>query len=142
MPLFTGKTASQAVTAADIKQYTGIKADDFSFTGEGAETQLETLLNQWTERIASHILARLKRSIADTADEYEAIRDILIRTVAKLVATAQQQRTSPIVRLGEFAVGIIDTSAVTKDLDAELKQFRSSSTIKIISSADEWVEPS
>lgn len=125
MPLFEGKLAHEVVTPDDIQDLTGIRTEDFRFEQEtDAEQALNDLLTTWIDRIASHIHTRLKKELIPTDDEYEAIQDIVVRTVAKIVAVAQQQRTSPIVQINDFAVTILNTSEVIKDLDKELKPFK------------------
>lgn len=124
MPLFKEKKTTEIVTAKDIKNLTGIKAEDFSFVDvDDPEKALDELLETWIERIASHIYVRLNRKISIEDGEFLAIQDVLIRTVANLVSIAQQQRTSPVVQIGDFAINILNTSEVTKNLDAELEPF-------------------
>lgn len=71
-------------------------------------------------------------------------RDVLIRTVANLVAIAQQQRSSPVIQIDSFAVNILNTSEVTKNLDKELtpfiryKQGGTSGWVSVFSSLDDY----
>lgn len=124
MSLFEGKKVTEVVTAQDIKDLTGITASDFDFVNEeDQEEALNKLLEKWIERIASHIYVRIDRTVSVEDGEFLAIQDVLIRTVANLVAIAQQQRSSPVIQIDNFAVNILNTAEVVKDLDRELKPF-------------------
>jgi hypothetical protein len=113
------------VTPKDIKRLTGIQVADFMFENESDPTvALDELLSTWIEQISSHVEARLHHSISVEDTEYQAIQDVVVRTVAKVVAVAQQQRSSPVIQINDFAVSILNTSEVTKDLDKELKPFQ------------------
>ncbi|WP_227456677.1 hypothetical protein [Geobacillus sp. C56-T3] len=119
---------------------TGVSAEYFRFpNATDPEAALDDLLSTWIERIASHIHARLKRTVLETDDDYLAIQDVLLRTVAKVVAVAQQQRSSPIIQIDDFAVSILNTSDVTKDLGTELRPFMKQS-IDVFLSSDDFVE--
>ncbi|WP_373896379.1 hypothetical protein [Virgibacillus sp. CBA3643] len=140
MPLFEGQIVTDVVTAKDIKQLTGTSTNDFHFSDEDNPQQaLDDLLKNWIEKVASHMHTRLGRSISESDKEYLAIQDVLIRTVAKTVAVAQQQRTSPVVQINDFAVSILNTSEVTKDLDKELRPFLKK-RVSFFSSLDEYKE--
>jgi len=139
MPLFE-KTVTEVVTPQDVRNLTGVSAEYFRFpNATDPEAALDDLLSTWIERIASHIHARLKRTVLETDDDYLAIQDVLVRTVAKVVAVAQQQRSSPIIQIDDFAVSILNTSEVTKDLGTELRPFMRRS-IDVFLSSDDYVE--
>lgn len=140
MPLFAGQIETDVVTPTDIRQLTGVTASDFDFPSESdPEKALDTLLSIWIERIASHVHTRLEREIQAEDDEYKAIQDVVIRTVAKVVSVALQQRTSPVVQISDFAISILNTSEVVKDLPKELRPFKKSS-INVFSSLEEYTE--
>lgn len=145
MPLFEEKKVTEVVTAQDVKDLTGIKASDFNFVNEeDQEEALTKLLEKWIERIASHIYVRIDRTVSIEDGEFLAIQDVLIRTVANLVAIAQQQRSSPVIQIDSFAVNILNTSEVTKNLENELKPFirykqgGTSGWVSVFSSLDEY----
>lgn len=124
MILFEEKKVTDVVTAKDIQNLTGINANDFHFTNEeDQEKALETLLEEWIKRIASHIYVRIERKVSIEDGEFLAIKDVLVRTVANLVAIAQQQRSSPVIQIDSFAINILNTAEVTKNLDEELEPF-------------------
>lgn len=145
MALFKGKEVTEVVTADDIRNLTGINASDFLFTDvEDENKALDELLEGWIKRIASHIYVRIERKVDVEDEEFLAIQDVLVRTVANLVAVAQQQRTSPVVQIDNFAINILNTSEVTKELDKELKPFirykkgGSSGWVSVFSSLEEF----
>jgi hypothetical protein len=145
MSLFEEKKVTEVVTAKDIKDLTGISANDFNFVNEeDQEKALTSLLEKWIERIASHIYVRIDRTVSVEDGEFLAIQDVLVRTVANLVAIAQQQRSSPVIQIDSFAVNILNTSEVTKNLDNELKPFirykqgGTSGWVSIFSSLEEY----
>lgn len=116
-------------TPQDVRLLTGIKPIDLGFENETAEQDLDELITTWLTRITSAINARLiQGEIKTTHSNYAGIVDVSIRTVAKLIAIAQQTRINPIVQINNFAVDIINTSQVIKDLDMELKPYQESSS--------------
>lgn len=138
MGLFVNQDTTDVIKSKDITDLTGITKDDFQFENENAFNEL---LEIWITRVASHIYARINREISENDKDYEAIQDIIIRTVAKLVAVAQQQRTSPVVQIDNFAVNVLNTSEVTKELNKELKPFLKRK-VSFFSSLDEYLEES
>lgn len=145
MILFKEKKVTEVVTAKDIRDLTGIIPSDFNFQDVDDEGKaLDELLENWIERIASHIYVRIDRMVSIEDGEFLAIQDVLIRTVANLVAIAQQQRSSPVIQINNFAINILNTSEVTKELEKELKPFirykkgGSSGWMSVFSSLDSY----
>jgi len=146
--LFDATPVLEVVKAQDIRDLTGIKTGDFEFAGtEDQADALDKLLENWIEKVASHIYIRISRTVDVTDGEFLAIQDVLVRTVANLVAVAQQQRTSPVVQIDSFAVNILNTGEVTKELDNELEPFiryKSAKTkagrMNVFSSLEEYTE--
>lgn len=143
--LFEDKEVTEVVKAKEIRDLTGISANDFHFVNEDdPDKALDKILEDWIERIASHIYVRIKRKVSVDDGEFLAIQDVLIRTVANLVAIAQQQRSSPVVQIDSFAVNILNTSEVTKNLEEELEPFieykrkKKSGWVSIFSSSDPY----
>lgn len=147
MSLFEEKKASEVVTAKDIRELTGISEQDFTFINEEEpEKALDKILEKWIERIASHIYVRIDRQVNVDDGEFLAIQDVLVRTVANLVAIAQQQRSSPVIQIDNFAVNILNTSEVTENLDKELEPFMrykqggTSGRVSVFSSLESYKE--
>lgn len=145
MPLFVGQDSTDVVTPKDIRDLTGIKDSDYSFTSDDDPKELlNEILSTWINRIASHIHVRINRKVSKDDGDYLAIQDVLTRTVANVVAISQQQRSSPVVQINNFAVNILNTSEVTDKLDDELKPFirykkgASSGWANVFSSLEEY----
>ncbi|MED4126313.1 hypothetical protein P4641_20415 [Halalkalibacterium halodurans] len=136
MSLFEGQKVTEVVTAKDIKRLTGITPDDFQFQDGDPSEKLDELLHEWIEGIASHVHVRLGRTVKQDEEGYLAIKDIIVRTVAKVVAVAQQQRSSPIIQTGDFVVSVLNTAEVTNDIKKELRPFLRKSRINVFSSAE------
>lgn len=123
MSLFEGQKVTEVVTATDIKRLTGITPDDFQFQDGDPSEKLDELLYEWIEGIASHVHVRLGRTVKQDEEGYLAIKDIIVRTVAKVVAVAQQQRSSPIIQTGDFVVSVLNTAEVTNDIKKSCVRF-------------------
>lgn len=123
--LFKGKKATEVVSVSAIRALTGITAADFRFDGQDEPEQaLDALLEQWVEETASNILVRLGRQVDPAGADSAGISGVLIRTVANIVATAHQQRSSPVIQLGDFAARVMNASDALDKLDAELEPFK------------------
>src|SRR5581483_1899910 len=129
-------------TPDEILQLTGIRPANFSLAddppGPDAQTayeKLSAILSAWADNISSAIDARLKNgSVSDTDARYKGIKDVCLRTVAKLVATAMQMRLSPVIRIDDFIMRVLNTSDVTKELSAELRPYQRSTVNVFLSS--------
>lgn len=109
-------------TAEDVKRLTGITPERL---GLKDDEELDVLLDVWLRRITAAINARLTQGEIKKDDpDYEGVVDVCVRTVAKLVAVAYQQRQSPIVQIEDFAVDILNTSQVTENLYQELRPYQ------------------
>lgn len=112
-------------TPEDVIQFTGVRPDTLGIEGEHAEQQLYNLLTEWLERISTAIDVRLAEGspVRPTDKRHKGIVDIAVRTVAKMVTIAQQQRSNPVIQINEFSVTMINPSLVIKDLDEELRPY-------------------
>ena len=122
--LFKGKAASEVVTVDAVRQLTGITSDDFRLHDhDDADKALDDMLQQWIDETASNIRVRLGRQVDPQGPDGPGIRGVLVRTVANIVATAHQQRSSPVIQLGDFATRVLNTSEAFAKLDEELAPF-------------------
>jgi hypothetical protein len=112
-------------TPQDVIFLTGIKPDDLGFHDEAEpDKALYDLLTQWLDRIGVAIDIRLgEGTVRNTDSRYKGLIDVSVRTTAKMVTVAIQQRTNPIVQIGDFSVGAVDTTDVIRGLDTELKPY-------------------
>lgn len=121
-------------TAEDVKRLTGITPERL---GLKDDEELDVLLDVWLRRITVAINARLTQGEIKKDDpDYEGVVDVCVRTVAKLVAVAYQQRQSPIVQIEDFAVDILNTSQVTENLYQELRPYQKRRVSVFLSSDD------
>lgn len=138
MGLFEDQKITDVVTVKGIKDLTGVSTDDFYLEDkDDPEGYLDRMLEKWIEQIGSHVHTRVKKTFGEDDTEYLAMVDIIERTVAKMVGTAQQQRSSPIIQMDDYTVDVINTSDVIKDLKKELRPFRKR-RVSIFSSLDEY----
>ena len=122
--LFTGRAAAEVVPAAAVRQLTGTTAADFRLEDqENPEVVLDEMIEAWIEETASNIRVRLGRQVDAEGIEGPGMRGVLIRTVANVIAVAMQQRSSPIIQLGDFATNVLNTSDALAKLDDELQPF-------------------
>ena len=125
MGLFKDQDVLDVVTVDDIKALTGLNPDDLFLDQQGNPADaLKSIVEMWITRIASHIHVRLEGQISKDDKGYEAMKDVITRYVGKLVGTAMQMRSTPIVQIDDFAVEVLDTSDVIEGLDDELTIFR------------------
>ncbi|MDZ5782106.1 hypothetical protein [Marinococcus luteus] len=124
MGVFEEQDITDVVTVSDVKQDTGVSPDDFYLSDkENPEEALDAMLTDWIERIESDVLVRIDKTFSDDDKGYHGMRDIILRTVAKMVGTAQQLRSSPIVQVDEFTSEVLNTSKVITELNRELRPF-------------------
>ena len=103
---------------SDVKNLTGVHYDELGMDDAAA---LDAVLGQWLEWITSRIDAMLAQAPVEAEDALrDAVDDVAVRTCAKMVAVARQNRTAPVVQINDFAVQIINTADVTADLQDEL----------------------
>lgn len=119
--LFDSKRAVEVVPVSSVIQLTGTTPDAL---GLPDETALEDAIKAWVEETASNIHVRLGRTIDPHGIEAKGMAGVIVRTVANIIAVAQQQRSSPIIQLGDFATNVLNTSDALAQLDTELAPFK------------------
>ncbi|MBD1373753.1 hypothetical protein IC620_15510 [Hazenella sp. IB182357] len=118
-----------------IKQLTGLTTDRLS--DDMSDIELDAILNEWITHIGVEINTRLGEVIPIDDSRYKGIEAVALRTIAKLVTYALQNRTSGIVQVNEFTIKMLDASEVVKSLDRELKPYVKR-TINLFHSGEEW----
>lgn len=125
MSLFKDKEAGEVVKPEDVIKQTGISAQNLDLDEKDSpDEELENLVQIWIEQMESHIYTRLDFQIKENDKEFHAIQGILTGAVMNMITYALQQRTAPIIQLGDYAVDIIQASEVTKNLDDQLAPFQ------------------
>lgn len=145
MSLFEEGKAAEVVKPADIIEQAGITPEDMKLDQKNMpDKALEDMVKIWIEQIASHISVRLGYTIQEDATEKKAIEGILTGNVMNMITYTLQQRTSPIIQLGDYAVDIIEASRVIENLDDELKPFykpsKGKSKVRVFLSSNELNE--
>lgn len=125
MSLFRDRETAETVKPEDVIQEAGLRPDDLGLDDKDKPDEvLQELVKTWIEQMESHIYVRLDYQLDEKDKGYAAIKGILTGNVMNIITYALQQRTSPIIQLGDYAVDIINASQVTKDLDEELEPFQ------------------
>lgn len=120
--LFGDTPVATVVPVSDVIALTGTQPTDFGFDAN-EEQKLEQLIQTWVEETASNVRVRLGRSVEADGIEAAGMKGVLVRTVANILAVAMQQRSSPIIQLGDFATRVLNTGDALDKLDDELAPF-------------------
>jgi hypothetical protein len=124
-------------TPKQIRELTGIQASHFSKSM--TEEELDAVLLQWINHIGTEIDVRLKETILNTDSRYIGTEAVALRTLSKLVGYAIQNRTTKVVQIGDFAIQLLNSSDVMKDLDKELRPYLKRK-ITVFLSSEEVIE--
>lgn len=125
-------------TPQQVRDLTGVQPSSLS---KGmTEAELDVVLTIWLEQLSVEIDIRLKETIATTDARYKGIEAVILRTIAKLVGYAVQNRTNKVIQIGEFAVRLLNASDVVRDLNQELKPYKKGEATLFLSS-EEWISP-
>lgn len=119
-------------TPEQVKRLTGVQAA--SLAKGMTEEELDQALSVWLEQLSAEIDTRLGETVTDVDARYKGIEAVILRTIAKLVGYAVQNRTNKVVQVGEFAVRLLNASDVVRDLNQELKPYRKGKATIFLSS--------
>ncbi len=97
-----------------------------------AEQKLNNLVESWIKEVTSEVNIRLGDQIPQDHEAYAGIKGLVKRKCSDLISLAYQQNTNPIVQIDDFAVDIVDSSQVFKNLDKELRPYK-----KVIDSTED-----
>lgn len=125
-------------TPEQVKDLTGVQPA--SLAKDMTDTELDSVLSTWLTQLSAEIDTRLGETISTTDARYQGIEAVILRTVAKLVGYAVQNRTNRVVQVGEFAVRLLNASDVIRDLNQELKPYKKGKATIFLSS-EEWMTP-
>jgi hypothetical protein len=125
-------------TSEQVRELTGVTAKAL---GQNiTDDQLTAIIETWLGHVAAEINNRLRETVLPADSRYKGIEAVALRTVAKLVGYAVQNRTTKVVQVGEFAIRVLDASDVTRELDRELRPYIKR-RISIFHSGEKWVDP-
>lgn len=102
------------------------------------DDELDKVLKGWLEDVTAAIDARLKRTVKPDDDDFKAISDIAVRTVAKIISYAKQVRKEQIVKYeGETLEEALNTTKFYKDLRQELRPYMKNHVTVFTSAGDD-----
>lgn len=106
-------------TAEDVIEFTGHEAEDFNLSNTSA---FYDLVGKWIGQAESIINTDRGRTF-DLEDDIQyapLLQNITTRLVANMMAKAIQLRTSPVERIDDFTVRVIDTKVIDAGIRADL----------------------
>jgi hypothetical protein len=112
-------------TAQDVIDFTGIRATDLNLVdnGDTAEEQLVTIIEGWLTEIKDIIDRDRNRDYASETAIPPGIHLIAKRMAANMVAQAVIRRDTPIIRIGEYAVKMVDDTIFTESIRKDLSLY-------------------
>ena len=111
----------------EVLQVTSIEPFDLGLEDDEkltAKEKMKNLIESWIKEVTSEIDIRLGNKIPEDNQAYQGIKGLTKRKVIDLISLAYQQATNPIVQIDDFAVEIVDSSAIFKNLDKELGPYK------------------
>ena len=126
-------------TAQRVRELTGVKPSDLGVADMAA---LDNLISAWLADISAEIDARINGPVDPEAEptRHAGVTAVAIRTTAKMVSYAIHSRSTPIVQVGDFAVQMLNSSEVSRELDRELQPYYRRK-ISLFHSGEEWTDP-
>jgi hypothetical protein len=121
-------------TPKQVRELTGIQASHFSKSM--TEEELDAILLQWITHIGTEINVRLKETVSTGDSRYIGIEAVALRTLSKLVGYAIQNRTNKVVQIGDFAIQLLNSSDIIRDLDRDLRPYVNGKTTVFLSSEE------
>lgn len=107
-------------TAEDVIQSTGIRAADLNFKNEND-------LKEWIEKrlveIKDLIDRDRNRDYHEEGDVPPGIDAIALRIMSNHVGHAVLRRTTPIIRVDDFTIKMVEDSVFTKAIKDDLKRY-------------------
>lgn len=107
-------------TPQDVINYTGIEPKDL---GLETEQELNNLIEKWLKGIKSLIDADRNRDYEREGKVPEGIHLIALRIASHLCSIAILKRDTPIVRLDEFTIQLVEDEIFTTAIQNDLKRF-------------------
>ena len=110
-----------------IIHWTGIQPGDLGYEdvegGKTADAQLEEFIEDRLVEIKSIIDQHRNRDYLAEGDVPPGITNIAMRICSNLLAHAVLRRTTPIVRVEDYAVDLVEEKFMTKSIRDDLNQF-------------------
>jgi len=109
-------------TPKEVKEFTGYKESDFDIVDAGA---FDSLIEKWIKQADAIIDADRRRSFdpEDVDAQYaELLKNISVRIVANYMTKAIQLRTSPVEKIDDFTVRVVDSGFVTQAIRDDMQR--------------------
>jgi len=125
-------------TAQRVRELTGVKPSDL---GVADVATLDNLISTWLADISAEIDARINGPIDQQIEptRHAGVTAVAVRTAAKMISYAIHSRSTPIVQVGDFAVQMLNSSEIIRELDRELRPYYRRK-ISLFHSGDEWTK--
>ena len=100
--------------AADVIEYTGVKPGDLYLESDAA---LATLLDKWLVQVSALMHKHQRVEYEDPDEELTAALDnIAMRICANMIGQAKLRRDYHVIRIGDFAVRMVEDAILTSDI--------------------------
>ena len=114
-------------SAQDVIDFTGIRPTDLNLVditnGDTAAEQLIAIVEGWLVEIKDLIDMDRNRDYASETEIPAGIHAIAKRMAANMVAQAVIRRDTPIIRIGDYAVKMVDDTILTKSIREDLSLY-------------------
>ncbi|MBM7623722.1 hypothetical protein [Sporohalobacter salinus] len=118
-------TVDEVLQAVSIEPMDlGLEDDQDLENGLSAEEKLNNLIEDWIKEVTSEINIRLGAEVPTDHEAYAGIKGLVKRKCGDLISLALQKQNSPVVQIDDFAVDIVDSSTIFKNLDKELRPYK------------------
>ncbi len=107
-------------SAADVIQFTGVQPEDI---GASNKAELETWITARLEEIKDIIDQDRGRDYHAEGAVPKGIDHIALRIAGNLIGHAVMRRETPIVRIDDFTIRMIEDQVLTEAIQADLSRF-------------------
>lgn len=98
-------------SAADVKAFTGVTPGELKLADEEA---LDGLLDRWIGQI-SDLIDGVTKQPFESGDVPGGVENIALRAMGRMVGVARQHRDSPIMRVDDWNVRMVEDRVLTAD---------------------------
>lgn len=116
-------------SAAEVISYTGVRPADFGLETDEA---LTSVIEGWLAQAKDLINADRNRDYSQEATVPPGINNIALRLVANMVAQAQFRRETPIVRVDDFNVQMVEDRVFTDGIRRDLARYPFKSQMRMV----------
>lgn len=107
-------------TVEEVKQLSGVTPESLKLP-KGDNEALTSILTGWINQCKSLIDAHCHTSWENEVPG--AVQNVCLRMASNMVALAQARKDTPLVKVNDWSVKIVDFNIFTQDLKNDLKPF-------------------